>query len=272
LQNGAGSTPGSAPISTPTQRTPQTQSPPSDQPPSGGAIDSALKDALSDKQYRLKLPTPPPGGSLLPDEQKERDNIIESKNSLLKDSGEATQAAAQSLTYLKAAKAIMEKKGATVGAYGGLVSQASRWLPFTGDVDATNYQEVAKYLGNAALASAKGTYGAKMTQSEVGLQLNELSPSVHMSDKAINDLLDENIRNANYTIDSTKRIKPFLTVGNDPRNFKEWNESHFSQSKAVNADSTPSVEAPSAALSALKANRKLAPQFKAKYGYLPSGG
>jgi hypothetical protein len=215
---------------------PQAQQAPRPSPQQPAPLDPALKTALSDNTYRVKMPTVPKGGSLLPDEQKERDNIVESRNSLLQDSSEATQAAAQSLTYNKAAKAIMDSKGATVGAYGGLMSQASKYLPL-GNVDATNYQEVAKYLGNAALAAAKGTYGAKMTQSEVGLQLNELSPSTHMTADAINDLLGENIRNAQYTVDSGKRAEKFLAAGNDPRRFKVWNEKYFPQAQSVNAHS-----------------------------------
>jgi hypothetical protein len=78
-----------------------------------------------------------------------------------------------------------------------------------------------------------------MTQSEVGLQLNELSPSVHMTEDTINDLLNTNIRNAQYTIASANRVPAYLAKRpdgskNDAQYFNQWNEAHFSRAAAVN--------------------------------------
>jgi hypothetical protein len=219
---GAGSAPSGSPRSA---GTPTAPSP---------AADPVLKQALADPDYKIQAPKVQAGVSQSPAQLEQSKATVQARTDLLKDSADATSSAAQSLQYLQAAKSIMDSKGATVGAYGGLVNQASKWLPFTGNKDATNYSEIAKYLGNAALASAKGTYGAKMTQSEVGLQLNELSPSVHMPDQAISNLLDTNIKSAQYTLDSARRLKPYLASGGDPQSYAEWNQKYYPREKAVN--------------------------------------
>jgi hypothetical protein len=201
--------------------------------PTSLAADPVLKQALADPDYKIQAPKVQAGTSQSPAQAEQAKATVQARTDLLKDSQDATSSAAQSLQYLTAAKSIMDSKGATVGAYGGLVNQASKWIPL-GNTDATNYAEVAKYLGNAALASAKGTYGAKMTQSEVGLQLNELSPSVHMPDQAISNLLDSNIKSAQYTIDSARRLKPYLASGGDPQSYAEWNQKYYPRDKVIN--------------------------------------
>jgi len=73
-----------------------------------------------------------------------------------------------------------------------------------------------------------------MTQSEVGLQLNELSPSVHMPDSAIRDLLDTNIRSAAYTIDAARKSRAYLASGGDPQQYSEWLEKYYPRAQTVN--------------------------------------
>jgi hypothetical protein len=194
--------------------------------------DPVLKQALSDTSYRYQRPAAPLNQSDLAANTEQAKANVTARQTLKTDSDDATKAAAQAQAYLQAAKSIVDSKGATLGAYGGLMAQASKYSPFTGD--ATNYQEVAKYLGNAALSNARGIYGNRMTQSEVGLQLNELSPSVHMTDDAIRNLINTNLKSAQYTIDSAKRVVPFLAAGNDPANFGKWNQQYWNQSNSVN--------------------------------------
>lgn len=237
------------PVSKPTpQRAPQT-------------TDPTLSKALSDTDYRLPVMRP---------NQSASPAIIESRNKLMQDSSDATTAAGQSLQYLKAAQAIMTGKGApTVALPGEIRAQIGSVF---GTVNATNYQEVAKYLGNAALSNAKQTYGSRMTQSEVGLQLNELSPSVKMTPDAIKNLLGTNIRNAQYTIDTANRARTYVKNGNDPMQFGQWNQQYWPRD-SVNSpagNSAGSFAAPPAgALAYLKAHPETAAQFKAKYGTLP---
>jgi hypothetical protein len=195
------------------------------------STDPVMASALQDRDYKLPSQSSKLGVGQSPAEAEEQKAVVTARNDLLKESQDGTAAAAQSLQYLQAAKSIMDSKGATVGAYGGLLTQASRLV---GGTQATNYQELAKYLGNAALASAKTTYGAKMTQGEVRLQLEDLSPSTKMTDDAVSNLLNTNIAQAKYTIDSARRVRPFLMSTGDPRSFSEWNQQYFPREKIVN--------------------------------------
>jgi hypothetical protein len=187
--------------------------------------------------------------------------------------------------YLKAAQDILDSKGATLGKYGSLVSNLSKLLPFTGNVDASNYVQIAKYLGNAALQGAKQNYGARMTQKEVDLQLHELSPSVDMPESAVRDLVGEMGRNAQYAIAAGSHAKKYLAAGNDPREYEDYLQHYYPRDEFVNAKpATPAPtrpgqqtsgtqQAPAAAIAYLQSNRDPATRaaFKAKYGYLPNG-
>lgn len=194
--------------------------------------DPALKAALSDHDYDLKpLPTPKTQEDL-----KSNNDLRTASNAarteLLGNAQDSTNTGAQALQYLKAAQAVMDSKGAPVtGPLGALVAKMSG--PF-GGVDATNYQIVAKNLGNAAIQSGKGNFGKGMTENDVSLQKDELSPSVHMTDAALKELLDTGVKNTQYTMDSAKRVGAYLATGKDPQRFAEWNDTHFSRGAAVN--------------------------------------
>lgn len=208
-------------------------------PPTVGNLtqDPALRKMLSDPDFNP--PALPPGqqrpAGAIGGMSKQEEDRQTARTELLKDGEDATRAASLSNQYLVAAKQILDSKTVpTTGPLGSLLAKASALMPGQ-HVDASNYQEVAKYLGNAALANAKGIYGARMTQSEVGLQLNELSPSVHMTDQAIRNLLDQNIRSSQYTIDSASRAKSYLAAGKDPQNFAKAEQKYFPRDQIVNA-------------------------------------
>lgn len=240
-----------------------TSAPAPKQPASGSqaaAPVGAAPNPYADSDYKLAVPKVQPGVGSTPGQIDQQKATVAARTDLLKDSQDATSTAAQSLTYLNAAKAIMQSKGApTVGLTGPLANEVSRVF---GGVDATNYQEVAKYLGNAALQNAKATYGQRMTQSEVGLQLNELSPSTKMTPDAINNLIGTNIRNAQYTMDSAQRVNKYLGTGGDPQQFSEWNQKYWPQSKAVNGSSA----APSASAATMPTGAKLQAYATAHFG------
>jgi hypothetical protein len=218
--------------------TPQQNNTPA--PPTVGNLtqDPVLRKALADPSFAKPAQAPRPAGSFAGMSKQDVDSQV-ARTALLKDSEDATSAAQLSNQYMTAAKQILDSKQVpTTGPFGAMLAKASALLPGQ-HVDATNYQEVAKYLGNAALAQAKGIYGARMTQSEVGLQLNELSPSVHMTDEAVRNLLDTNIRSAQYTIDSASRVKGYLAAGGagkggDPQNFEKWEAAYFPRGQIVN--------------------------------------
>lgn len=212
--------------------------PPPAKLPSAAAVapaDPALKAALSDHDYDLKpLPTPKTQEDLA------SNNAVRSasnaaRSELLGNAQDSTNAGGQALQYLKAAQAVMDSKGAPVtGPLGTLVAKMSSAF---GGVDATNYQIVAKNLTNAAIQSGKGNFGKGMTEGDVSLQKDELSPSIHMTDAALKELLDTGVKNTQYTMDSAKRVGAYLASGKDPQKFAEWNDTHFSRAQAVNTPS-----------------------------------
>jgi hypothetical protein len=208
-------------------------------------VDPQMNAAMADKTYRFAGPQTPPNATRSPDEQKVYDETAAARQTLKGDSDNDTKAAASSLTYLKAAKQIMDTQGSDMGALNQAKAQIEKWFP--GQMNATtSYQEVAKYLGNAALANARGIYGPRMSQMEVRLQKDELSPSPGMNADAINNMLNNNMRLNQYKLDSARRVGAYNVVGNDPTRFGTWNEQYFPQAKYVNASpaATAATKAP----------------------------
>ena len=164
-----------------------------------------LKTALQDQSFHA---TPPP--LAVTDADAARNTELEvsqakARTDLKNTASASTGAATQRMQYLTAAKAILDSKGAPVtGAAGKLVAQLS--APF-GGVDATNYQKVAKELGNAAIQAGKGNFGSGMTENDVTLQTHQLSPSVDMTwpHHARCQLTARYTENSQYVIDSGKR-------------------------------------------------------------------
>ena len=200
--------------------------------PASVTTDPVLKTALADPDYKLQTPPVIAGRTPSPAQLEQQKVTVQARTDLLSNAQDATNTGGQALQYMQAARAIMDSKGAPVtGPLGALVAKASSAF---GGVDATNYQEVAKYLGNSAIQAGKGNFGKGMTQNDVQLQKDELSPSVHMTDDALKNLLDSGIRNTQYTMDSAKRVRAYLATGGDPQSFAQWNDKHFSRSDAVN--------------------------------------
>jgi hypothetical protein len=232
---GAGQTPtngaGAAPARSAPSRVPRVA--PAEQPQA--QVAAPLAKALADTEFKVSTPPVRSGVSPTPAALEQQKATVGARTELLKDSQDATSTAAQSLTYLNAAQQIISAKGMPpTGIPGQLQMEISKWTGGTG-VNATNYQEVAKYLSNSALQNARATYGARMTQSEVQLQLNEMNPSLHMTPTAVGALVQENARNAQYAIDSASRAPKFLAAGGDPQKFAQWNQQYFPRQTIVNA-------------------------------------
>lgn len=205
--------------------------------PASVTTDPVLKSALADPDYKIKTPPVQAGKTPTPAELDQQKVTVAARTDLLSNAQDATNTGAQALQYMQAARAIIDSKGAPItGPLGALVAKASSVF---GGVDATNYQEFAKYLGNSAIQAGKGNFGKGMTQNDVQLQKDELSPSVHMTDAALKDLLDAGIKNTQFTMDSAKRVRPYLATGGDPQSYAQWNDKHFSRSEAVNTPKAP---------------------------------
>lgn len=114
----------------------------------------------------------------------------------------------------------------------------------SGDQSATI--ELNKNLINAATQAAKSTYGARMTQSEVMLQVKQAAPNVDMTKAAIKYLLDADTARAKYDIKQADDLGSYLTKGGDPHRFEGWYSSKFPLTKDIqSAHKAPAVESPS---------------------------
>jgi hypothetical protein len=199
-----------------------------------------LAKALSDTSFRVPPAPVRQGTTQAPMALDTQKTNLANAAKLLADTDATTAVAASTLQYIRAAQSIMQSQGATVGAYGGVLSDASRYSgPFTGKVDSTNFQELAKYLGNAAAQSAKANFPSA-TQQEVGMQFEEMSPNVKMNDDTINDLLAVNARVAANVIANGKRAKAYIgnpqSPTNQPLNFGKWSQLYYPVEKIANAD------------------------------------
>jgi hypothetical protein len=233
-----------------------------------GNINPQLTDALHDEKYNYTPSnngdpykpqighTPPPN---VLDDMKNQTNA---RNSLAKDSGQGINAASAALTMYKAAQDVLAKGNYDGGAWNAELAKYSRWLPagwqnhMTGD-----YQEIAKYLGVAALQSGKGIF-AKMTQMEAQMLTKELNPSPGMDPTAMRDMIAKGAKVAQYSIDSAKRVPAYLHAGKDANQFNTWNQEHF----PMETETQPTKANPNAGVTAPKYNDAQVGAYMKKHG------
>lgn len=135
------------------------------------------------------------------------------------------------LQYAQAAKAILDSKGKPVtGPAGAYIKWASS---IVGTPDASNYETLAKQLGNLAIQSGKGNF-PNATQKEVGLQVEQLSPSVTQTAAGLRNLLDETIRINQYAKNSATLAIDYIDRGGVALRFGDWNEKYNPRAAAVN--------------------------------------
>jgi hypothetical protein len=204
-----------------------------------GNVDQALTTALADKKFdympsnngvpwqpRIGATPPPP---VMDDMKKQTD----ARNALAKNTSQGVGAAAAALTMYKAAQDVLAKGNYDGGAWNAELAKFSRWLPagwqnhLTGD-----YQEVAKYLGNAALQAGKGIF-ASMTEKESEAIMHDLNPSPGMDPGALRDMISRGLNTAQYSLDSAKRVPQYLRAGKDANAFGTWNQTHFPMETAT---------------------------------------
>lgn len=218
-----------------------------------GNIDPKLTDALHDDKYDY-TPTnngeeykPQIGHSPPPTVMEDMKNQTAARNSLAKDANQGVNATSAALTMYKAAQDVLAKGNYDGGAWNAELAKYSKWLPagwqnhMVGDA-----QEVAKYLGTAALQSGKGIF-AKMTQMEAKMLLTELNPSPGMDPTAMRDMIAKGAKIAQYSLDSSKRVPAYLHAGKDANQFQSWNQEHFpmeTETKVTPAKPNAGVTAP----------------------------
>ena len=198
-----------------------------------GNVDIDLTTALQDKKYQYTpsnngVPYKPQiGATPPPPVMEDMKNQTAARNDLAKTSNQGIGSASAALTMYKAAQDVLAKGNYNGGAWNAELAKYSKWLPagwqdhMTGD-----YQEIAKYLGTAALQSGKGIF-AKMTQQEANTIMKDLNPSAGMDPNAMRDMIGKGAKMAQYTLDSAKRVPAYLHSGNDANQFNSWNQEHF---------------------------------------------
>ncbi len=226
----------------------------SQNPPVPSSSDPQTAKALADSSYRLSnqpdLPTFRAGSTPSTTQAAAQADVGAARKGTFQDTQKIIAAQQQSLTFYKAAQQIMDNpKGFTPGAYSGVLAEAKRWIPGFDSLDTSNYQEVAKYLSNAALQGASAIF-PKMTDTAKKLALNTLNPNTAQNPTAVKNMIATNMANSQYLIDTASRFKQYNMAGNDPRSFYDWNRQYFPQEKQVVPDKG---SLPSAAAASLKA-------------------
>jgi hypothetical protein len=209
-----------------------------------GNIDQPLTDALHDEDYHYHpsnngVPyTPTIGHTPPPAVQDDMNKQTAARNDLAKTASDGVNAAAAALTMYKAAQDVLAKGNYNGGAWNQELAKYSKWLPagwqdhMTGD-----YQEIAKYLGNAALQSGKGIF-SKMTEKESDTVMHDLNPSPGMDPDALRDMISRGAKTAQYSLDSTKRVPAYLHAQLDANQFGSWNQTHFPMETATQVTPT----------------------------------
>ena len=219
-----------------------------------------------------KLPIPnTPGQSTDTFHQKLLENAAAKHAELQNTYGQQSDLADQKLQYN--AEALKALPNAEVGPLSDwLTTNRQRLLelgmpegliPSSGTVTPT--LELNKNLLNTALQGARSIYGSRMTQNEVKLQTEEMSPGVSMTRDAIGSLIQQdNIRNG-YAKQRASDYQTYVAKGGDPMQFEQWYASKRPLQRFAAQSQTPA-----AAIQRLQQQPQLLPDFKKKYGWDPS--
>jgi hypothetical protein len=95
-----------------------------------------------------------------------------------------------------------------------------------GDQAATD-QVLAKDLVTTALQRGKQLFGARFTQSEVGIMLTRAAPSPEMAKAAIKFLLESDNAVQGYAVQQASDFGRFINSGGDPLQFRGWYAKSF---------------------------------------------
>jgi hypothetical protein len=144
-------------------------------------------------------------------------------------------------------------------------------IPGSGE-SVTPTLELNKYLKNAALQGARSIYGARMTQNEVNLQTEEMSPSPHMTRDAIASLIKQGNIQAQYQKQRASDYNQYRSMGGDPMQFESWYAQHRPLSRFAAQQTTPTTPGKDGLtpLQRLQAHPETLPQFKATFGWDPT--
>ena len=181
-----------------------------------------------------------------PEQEDQGKKMNDARKQFLEDNGALATSAQQGLMYTNAAQAIMSTHGNVAGLGAKAKADVSRALQAAGissGVDATNYDILAKQLGNLAVQNFKSNFGARPAAKEFDVQMNTLNPDAKMSPDAISHLLDFNGKNFKYSTDTAHRAVEWDNKRGNPLKFFDWNNANFPQSQIVNAPARPGQQA-----------------------------
>jgi hypothetical protein len=139
-------------------------------------------------------------------------------------------------------------------------------IPSSGAVTPT--LELNKYLLNAALQGARQIYGSRMTQNEVKLQTEEMSPSSHMTADAIRSLVQQGNIQAQYAVQRNADLQRYLNAGGDPQQFEAWYNTHRPISEFA-AMQSMDPQRRALALQRFQQHPESRDEFRAKLGWDP---
>lgn len=96
-----------------------------------------------------------------------------------------------------------------------------------GDKTVTPTLELNKVLKQSALQGARAIFGSRMTQMEVRLQHEELSPSTSMTKDAIASLIQQDNIKSQYAKQRADDYGKYIQQGGDPHRFESWYSKNF---------------------------------------------
>lgn len=145
----------------------------------------------------------------------------------------------------------------------------SSLIPSSGTVVPT--LELNKALKNAALQGARGIYGPRMTQTEVKLQTDEMSPSSSMMRDAIASLIQQNNVRSLYALKQSQDYQRYLQLhpqDANPGAFENYYETHRGLPEfAAMASMDPAKR--QTALQRFAQHPESRAEFKSKLGFDP---
>lgn len=207
-------------------------------PPATPAAQNPAMKPYMDADYKLPNPAVRTGVSATPGEVTEQQAVAKSRSDLLEEQSDNAKAAGQALRYYTLAQKIINSGGAITGWRADEISQAKMALQQFGiDTsmfgDPSKTSELVKQLTNAGLQNLRSTFGARIAQSEVFLNLNKASPSANMPLPAIRQLINDQVDNLHYDVATAVRANRYVSTGNDPRKFETWNQQYFPREKVA---------------------------------------
>lgn len=129
----------------------------------------------------------------------------------------------------------------------------------------TDTMELNKNLKQSALQGARAIFGSRMTQMEVKLQHDELSPSTSMTKDAIASLIQQDNIKAGYAKQRANDYGKYVQSGGDPMQFERYYATKRPLSRFAAQYTTPP-----AAIDRVTKNPALLDDFKAKFGWDPT--